>query len=132
MDRLGCGFGQGPEQHAVLRIGPLADGEDQVLTVVADRRVCPPVLVLGILPDEAVFALGSSQPMVEDLLMEIGPLQILAGLWFWKTAVEEAFAVGSPLGPENLIHFRWSGRSFPVDTSRTFHSFQSEPAAAIP
>ena len=34
--------------------------------------------------------------------------------------------------PENLTHRKWSDRSWPVATSLTFHSFQSEPAAARP
>ena len=73
-----------------------------------------------------------SQAVVIDLLVIIRPLQIFARFRLGKPAVEKALAVGGPLGFRELDPLQVVGKVLPVATSRTFHSFQSEPAAAMP
>lgn len=113
VDRPGFGLIQRPVEDPVLGVGPLLDREDQELAVVRDVGVGPPVLVFWILPDQAVLGLIGPHLMKVDLLVIVGPFEVLAGLGLGEPSVEEALAVGNPLGAGELDPLQMVGVILP-------------------
>jgi hypothetical protein len=89
-------------EDAVLVVGPLGDGDDQVAAVVGDGAGELPLLLVGAFVDEPVLRLRGAEPVVVQLLVVVGPLQVLAGLRLGEAAVVEAPAVLRPRGAREL------------------------------
>ena len=104
--RLGGGLRERPPEDAMFCVGSLLEGENQVLAVVGDGGLGPPVLVLDVFPDERVSRLRHANLMIIELLVVIGATEVGASLRFGKAAVEEPLAVGCPLGPRELDPFQ--------------------------
>ena len=102
LDEGRVGVAQGLVEDAVLVVGPLRHGDDQVRAVVGDAAVELPLLVVGTLVDEDVVLLGRPELVEVELLIVVGPLQVLAGLGLGEAAVVEAAAVLGPRGPGEL------------------------------
>ena len=87
-----------PVEDAVLGVGPFTQGQNQVLAVVGHSGRGPPFLVLFVFPHELVVGLGRTDPVVIQLLVVVRRPEVFARPGFGKPAVEEALAVGAPLG----------------------------------
>ena len=88
--------------------GPPGNPDDEVLAVLGGPGVEPPLGVVGAFVDEFVLGLLRAEPVVVDLLVEIGSLELVALLWFIVAGIVESLVVLRPgctgeLGPLQMI-----------------------------
>ena len=102
LDEGRVGRAQGLVEDAVLVVRPLRHGDDQVRAVVGDAAVELPFLLVGTLVDEVVFLLGCPERVEVELVIIVGPLQVLAGLRLGEAAVVEAASVPGPRSAREL------------------------------
>jgi hypothetical protein len=88
--------------------------------------------MVGTLVDEFVLRLIVTERVVEQLLIVVGLLQSRALFGGIIAAVEKSFTVLRPGSAGKLDPLDQIRQIFPVSTSRTRNSTQSDPAAAIP